>query len=1269
MTKTDRRLRLSVWAAGVCGLSAFLLWAVLPNLKTQDNDRPEMAAQMLKRVREASLEYIRSLYANAESVAADRELYRLALSRDPLEVAGAFDRLAGYPRPQSTTLELTDARGEILAWAGRHWRGATPFEATGVQRDSATVIAPTGAFLVLSVFATRDSGKSFAVVSTPVQIDEEAVARLFPVPSLTSILHELAGTHATFESIGNVNPLNLQSPVVGLRGEMIACLSGPSIDGPAQEFPGLPAIGPTILLVLTIVFGWTAFWTVTGRLHDGMSLTLRVAAVWVTRYALLLLGIPGRFDLGPLVDSAAYGSPFGNGITGTPLDLLLSAIALTLSLAWLEKTIDGRLAHTRMLAFRTRRLRWLSLAVMIVVVSALLIAISRAFAASIKSIVVDSTLKLYDSLNIVPDAGVVVLLTASLLLTACLIISWTSLLRYMASAASGVASHFAFSTWVYVVAGIAFAVGVFTFVDSSGVLPLTLPVAAVVVGILLADPERISSGRQTTLWTIRAVAVIVLALPVIDSMVRQKSRDGIRHEVEDKLRPEDSWFSFLLSTDLAALSRDAAETAPFSSAANGIRGTQAFRLWARTTISRQPLNSGVVLYDAAGRETDRFVVGFSSFEQQMALNAVFQGDEETAQTLDSRSLGSKSHVYGMWGTFRNSENGVLGSLALILSPAEEEPLLLAVAERSSTGLTQAPEVEYLGGEAVRSTDPYVRSGSLLGADVFSELESVRRNWVWTRSHNRDADILYVRDPAVPGRILAVAFEDQDIRWQVFHAVRIIAVYAMIVLLVLLVRWVVRWFSGTRNVMSFRTRLFLAFGSIAVIPLILLAIYNQSLSEERTSRSIRTALQRELSQVVQRMNASVQSEEDIDRGVTDDFCSSVAAELDIEFSFFRGERLQASSRPELYASSLLGDRVPGKVFAAVQLLSDDLVVETQRIGSVTYAVGYGPWIVNGRPAGILSVPTLNRQMEIEQELAERNAYILVAYAVALVLMLVVGGYLSERIARPLRELTATTRELGQGRVVPVTRSSRTDEVGELINAFDDMLQQLETSRQQLARAEREHAWKEMAKQVAHEIKNPLTPMKLSVQHLRQAFKDKARDRERILAQVTKMLLEQIDTLSRIATEFAHFARLPQRTFERVDVCRVIREVKDLFTDNRGIAITLRLPKEAVLVIADADELQRVFINLFRNSIQAMSERGSIDVSASVERGMLHVVFADSGPGVPEHLRSRIFEPSFSTKTEGMGLGLAIVRRVIEDMGGTITLRPIDKGAAFDIHIPI
>ena len=242
-----------------------------------------------------------------------------------------------------------------------------------------------------------------------------------------------------------------------------------------------------------------------------------------------------------------------------------------------------------------------------------------------------------------------------------------------------------------------------------------------------------------------------------------------------------------------------------------------------------------------------------------------------------------------------------------------------------------------------------------------------------------------------------------------------------------------------------------------------------------------------------------------------------------------------------------------------------------------------------------------------------------------------------------------------------------ELKDLLDGFNLMTNELKKNQLELTELEREAAWKEMAKQVAHEIKNPLTPMKLSVQQLIASFRDKNNKFNEIFEKVSLTILNQIESLSSIASEFSRFAKMPSYKIEEVDLGNVSADVINLFTDE-AVDIKLEINEELPIVNADNSQVRRLLINLIRNSIQAGASE--IKLIISCENDLCNLFIEDNGKGIPTQIRDKIFDQNFTTKSSGMGLGLKLAKRFLDGIGGSIQLVENEKpGAIFKVSFPI
>ena len=228
----------------------------------------------------------------------------------------------------------------------------------------------------------------------------------------------------------------------------------------------------------------------------------------------------------------------------------------------------------------------------------------------------------------------------------------------------------------------------------------------------------------------------------------------------------------------------------------------------------------------------------------------------------------------------------------------------------------------------------------------------------------------------------------------------------------------------------------------------------------------------------------------------------------------------------------------------------------------------------------------------------------------------------------------------------------------------MLVQLKQSTEKLAQSEREGAWKEMARQVAHEIKNPLTPMKLSIQHVQRLMETNPKEASEHIKRISPILLEQIDALSHIATEFSNFWQLPPPKFEQIELLGFINSLLPLYNNNTYVSFTFNTELKNAIIMADKDQLLRVMNNLINNGVQALEDSGAITIGLKQEESKFIISVADTGKGIDEAVKPKIFQPNFSTKSYGTGLGLAMCKRIIEQHGGEIWFESeVGKGTVF------
>lgn len=387
------------------------------------------------------------------------------------------------------------------------------------------------------------------------------------------------------------------------------------------------------------------------------------------------------------------------------------------------------------------------------------------------------------------------------------------------------------------------------------------------------------------------------------------------------------------------------------------------------------------------------------------------------------------------------------------------------------------------------------------------------------------------------------------------------------------------------------------------------------------------------------------------------------------------KLLASSRPKVFEEGLVATRMHPVALASLKGRQQNKYVHNERIGKLEYLSSYIMLRNHYQEVlGYVNLPYFAKQGELREEIS----YFLVAfiniYLLLLVVAIVVALFISNFVTRPLQLIREAISRIQLGRMNQKLDWPRNDEIGSLVGEYNRMIDELGASAEMLARSERESAWREMAKQVAHEIKNPLTPMRLNIQYLEKAWKEKTPDWEERLERFTKTMVEQIDNLALIAGAFSDFAQMPQGKNNIINLREFIPEVLNLFNDQERVNIFREMPggEEPLLVSADRNQLLRVMNNLVNNAIQAYgkTELVRVDVRCIIEKNYYRIEVKDYGCGIPASLHGNIFSPNFTTKSGGMGLGLSIVKNIVENIGGKVAFHSVEgQGSIFTFKLPL
>ncbi|RCH54493.1 histidine kinase [Mucilaginibacter hurinus] len=380
----------------------------------------------------------------------------------------------------------------------------------------------------------------------------------------------------------------------------------------------------------------------------------------------------------------------------------------------------------------------------------------------------------------------------------------------------------------------------------------------------------------------------------------------------------------------------------------------------------------------------------------------------------------------------------------------------------------------------------------------------------------------------------------------------------------------------------------------------------------------------------------------------------------------------STQPKIYEYGLQARRMNGRAFIHMSRLHKSEFVNDEVLGELKYKSVYAP-LKNAKneTVAFLQLPYFSNEADYTERMGSLLNAMINVYALIFIAIGLFAVIIARQITAPLNFIQNSLSRIIYGKKNEPIKWDRDDEIGALVKEYNKMIAALENSAQKLAQSERESAWREMAKQVAHEIKNPLTPLKLGLQLLDKSWKDKDPKFEQKFERFSRSFVEQIESLSSIASEFSAFAKMPDTKLEVINIFDALNQAVVIFKQMDNLQIAYQPPEQPFNINADRDQLLRCFNNLLKNAIEATppDRNGIIEINYLITSKNILLSIKDNGNGIPENMREKIFEPNFTTKSSGTGLGLAFIKNSIENAGGKVWFETVlEEGTTFYLSLP-
>ncbi len=800
--------------------------------------------------------------------------------------------------------------------------------------------------------------------------------------------------------------------------------------------------------------------------------------------------------------------------------------------------------------------------------------------------------------------------------------------------------------------------------------------------------NRNGSQAARLLWTFLGIAMpsLILYPSLVDASVRAR-----RELVESRYAPEVTNQRQDLHTKLdkalveinRIVALDDLVRASDPSLAGPPPTDAAFLVWSQTSLATERLTSSVELHNAAGEMVSRFAMNLPDFAQPQpwteaaceweTLEEVSPLFSEERRLLhagralclpDGRRAGSVV-VHSMldYGnlSFLSAQNPYV---ALMRSAQRPQPrprtdvsfYVYGWSRRVlyASGEDAPPLTEEAFNRVASSRVPFWTTISR-GAQTFDAFFLNDRGGIYVLTTERQSGLGHL---VAEAELLAMAF----------------AVFAIAVIAGMLFNLIVGRAPASGRALfaevraSFYRKLFLAFVAAAIIPVLALALVSRAYMANLILSDIEseaTRLATVASRVFQDLRAFVGQ-----AAVADDLIVWLSRVVAQDVNVFDGPFLLASSERNLFESGLLPERTPGEVYKAIFVDGRPSYVGRERAGGLEYLIAATPVQLEGRQA-ILTIPLASRQQETDAQIEELDRRVLLAAILFIMLGAGMGYYMAERIADPVNRLMRATRRIARGDLDARVLATSSDELRRLVDAFNQMADDLQRQRAELERTNRLAAWADMARQVAHDIKNPLTPIQLNAEHMRRVHLDQGKPLGSLVDECVTNILGQVRLLRQISSEFSSFATSPEPRPVETNLSQLVEEVVEPYRAGLAERVTFQTHVPATLPPLSIDRtlIGRALTNIIENALHAMPNGGTLILDAALAPDhMVQLRVTDTGIGMDAQAIAKVFEPYFSTKAIGTGLGLTIAKRNVEANRGTIAVTS-EKGRGTSVTITL
>lgn len=1155
----------------------------------------------------------------------------------------------------TTDLRISIYKNEELFYWNNKYLGQNAFNNSKSNFDEVFLIQSE----INSYFAIKDT---FSVNKQNFTLDLAKITEkqynlnqdYFSELSLTEeISHEIGSVlnieyspYAKKTKDGRKNSIEIKNDKNNVIG--IATFLKPTRENAVKKLENQISISQGVLaLIGYLILGLLLINTVRGKVNRILKIVSILVYLVVLRYLLVLIKFPQSLFTSDLFSDKYYFSSFGNGLAYSPIELFI-----TLIIFFGFTYFAFRSAVDYYNSDETKKLKSSIISTISIIICILLyVLLLRGVGAAIRGFVFDTTLRYFQDTSLNFSLPHFIMHINVLLIGLISIIGSAVLMILIVSKLKIKNGKWNFKNAIVLLFILFGAEILYTFLQNNPQLTLLLKFFQIIMVFIAVYLVIMKDLQKITKVIIFFLAASIFSIGSLLFYNTELEKASLKTTANIISRFDDQWYkNLIIETLLSQFSREEAEDAFTNENTNF--NSSAFKIWSKSQLQKEAINSSVNFVSLSGN----LLGGFGSIYPSLSLN----------KFIDTNSVLEEIQIFEE-PTENNQQKLIRG-----VFPVKNEFAFIGyldvsiLADMNNFGFSSHPEfisTGKLNDKAILKLDKLIILdyrddelrivyGNLNPTQSFNqtiigaELTKGNDAWIVTNFNNSEY-LIYVKGIFINdnSRLLAVALREKELSIGLFDFFKIFFTHSIVLFLIVVIYFGIYYKNKFSYQIDLRAKLLLAFLIISLIPLVLTAFYFRNLTEAKNKDAIYYKLGKRAFSLENFIN------ENYDEFLDYDIYRKASDDLNINYSLFKNNKLEFSSNDLLYDVGLIPKILNPVVYKELILDESQEALITENVDMYTFNSFYYKGNLLGEPVVIMVADGFNN-IRLPLSGSEVDVFLFGIYSLAVVLIIIFSALFANQISLPIRKITSATKSVAAGDLSLELKTTAKGELGELVSGFQYMIKELKKNQAMLAEIEREEAWKEMAKQVAHEIKNPLTPMKLSIQQLVAAYNDKSEKFDLFFGRITTTILNQIEALKNIATEFSNFARMPKLKLEEINCVDVINNSVTLFADE-NVSIIFEQYLGDAKISGDGEQLKRTIINLVRNSIQANSTQ--INLRLLKNNNHLELFIEDNGTGISKENINKIFESNFTTKIEGMGLGLSLAKRYMNSTGGDISIQ--------------